>query len=161
MTEPVQPCGLRGPRVQRRLARGASGGTFFMIDLDDFKAGERHARASRGRPRHRGVRRCAAPTFSRSDALRWAHGRRRVRRVRRHARSLSRRPRRSARTLVERMGIGVASDGRVEAGVLRRPRASVARDQTFFDLYHAADKALCMPASDNGQGCYSWSSPSA
>ena len=57
-----------------------------------------------------------------------------------------------ARTLVERWT--ACSDGRVRLGC-SVGLASVARDQTFFDLYHAADKAL-YASKRNGKGRFSW-----
>ena len=136
--------------VCEALARGASGGTFFMIDLDDFKL----VNDTLGHPE--GDRVIVEFADVLSDVFAWDAY---VGRMGGDEFAAfvecplsAAQAEAKARTLVERWT--ACSDGRVRLGC-SVGLASVARDQTFFDLYHAADKAL-YASKRNGKGRFSW-----
>ena len=136
--------------VCEALARGASGGTFFMIDLDDFKL----VNDTLGHPEGDRVIVEFADVLSdvfAQDAYVGRMGGDEFAAFVECPLSVAQ-AEAKARTLVERWT--ACSDGRVRLGC-SVGLASVARDQTFFDLYHAADKAL-YASKRNGKGRFSW-----
>ena len=136
--------------VSEALARGSAGSTFFMIDLDDFKL----VNDSLGHPEGDHVIVEFADMLSDVFAQDMYVGRMGGDEFAVFARCplSTEEAEAKALELIERWA--KCSDGRAKMGC-SIGLASAERDQTFFDLYHAADKAL-YASKCNGKGCFSW-----
>ena len=137
-------------RVGKALAHGSVGGTFLMIDLDDFKV----VNDTLGHPEgDRVIAEFAdvlVDVFSR-DAYVGRMGGDEFAAFTEHPLAAED-AEAKARELIECWA--AQSNGRVKLGC-SVGLASVARGQSFHDLYHAADKAL-YASKRNGKGRFSW-----